>query len=186
MRKESVLKMLCGVAAGVLCGLGSGLSAPARAEMSQWEETRPAFRVQVDASRNRVWVLSLKGVYIYESRTRKLIKRVELPNWVMVKEAFVCGPDLVLAASGTGYVTSNIQPIIWEIDAETLTVREHVLALDADKDKDFGFSALSFGAGGRDLLGVSSPLGIVWRIDLAADTAQMARSPKPIRGSCGA
>ena len=185
MSKQSVLKMFCAVAAAVLVGLGSGLPTLASADMSQWEETRLALRIQVDTRRNRVWVLSLNGVYVYDSRTRKLVKRVVLPDWTVVKEGFVCGPDLVLAASGAALVTSKIMPIIWEIDAESMAVREHNLALDADNDKDFGFTALSPGPGGRELLGVSSPLGIVWRIDLAAGNAQKVQFSKPMRGSFG-
>jgi hypothetical protein len=185
MRKESVLKMARGVAAGVLLGLETGLPALARAEALRWEETLPALRIQVDASRHRVWVLNLDGVYLYDSRTRKLAGRVELPEWVVVNEAFVCVPDLVIAASGAALVTSNILPVIWEIDGASMAVRQHKLTLDADNDKDVGFTALSFGRDGRDLLAVSSHLGSTWRIDLAADSAQKVQFANRIRGTCG-
>src|SRR5471032_2461797 len=115
MRRESVLKMVRYVAIAILLGLDAGLPPLARAEAPTWEETRPVLRIQVDARRNRVWVLSLNGVYIYDSRTRKLVKRIELPDWMVVGEVFICAPDLVLAASGAALVTSNILPIVWEI-----------------------------------------------------------------------
>lgn len=187
MRRKSVLRIVCEVAAGVLLGLDAGSPTMARAENSQWQETRPAFRIQADTRRNRVWVLSLHGVFIYDGPTRKLLKRVDLPNWtvVNVNKMFMCAPDLVLAASGTALVTSNILPIIWEIDAESLAVRQHNLVPDADRDKDFGFAALYFGRGGRELLGASSPPGSVWRIDLAADKAQKVQLSKQVRGDCG-
>lgn len=185
MRRESVLKMICGIAAGVLLGLDAGVSTPALAETSQWKETQPTYRIQEDTRRNRVWVLTSNGVYIYDRPTKRLVKRVELPNWTVVNKAFMCPPDLVLAASGTALVTSNILPIVWEIDAESLAVRQHNLVPDADSGKDFGFAAISFSRGGRDLLGASSPPGSVWRIDLTADKAQKVRLSKQVRGDCG-
>jgi hypothetical protein len=185
MKRESVLKMVCGVAAAVLFGLGTGLPTLARAEKSQWEETRPALRIQADTRRNRVWVLSLHGVFIYDSSTRKLLKRIELPNWTVVRKIFMCPPDLVLSPSGTALVTSNILPILWEIDAESLAVRQHNLVPDVDSDKDFGFTALYFDRGGRELLGASSPPGSVWRIDLSADKVHKVRLSSPVRGDCG-
>jgi len=184
MRKESLLKTVCGIAAGVLCFLVADPPTLARSESPQWKEAQPAIRIQVDARRNRVWVLGLNGVYIYDRPTGKLVKHVELPDWMAVKRTYACAPDLVLAPTGAALVTSNIQPIIWEIDEVSMKVRQHKLTVATESDKDFGFTALTFGRDGRELLGLSSFLGAVWRIDLASNKAQKLPSPKPVRGDC--
>jgi len=184
MRSESVLKTICGITAGVLCFLIADPLTRARSQPPQWKEAQPAIRVQVDKGRNRVWVLGLNGVYIYDKPTGKLVRHVELPNWMAVRRTIACAPDLVLAPTGAALVTSNIQPIIWEIDEVNMAVRQHKLAIATDTDKDFGFTALTFDREGRELLGLSSFLGAVWRIDLATNKAQKLQSPKPVRGDC--
>lgn len=179
-------KLMRGVSiAGMLLATGAGTPAIALAEAPQWKETLPALRMQVDARRNRVWVLNLDAVYLYDIPRRRLIKRIELPDWMVVNETFSCAPDLALAPSGAALVTSNVLPVIWEIDPQTLVARQHRLSLDADNDKDVGFTGLAFGPGGRNLFGVSSLLGSAWRINLAAGKAHKVRLSGPIHGACG-
>lgn len=178
--------MRCGILiVGLLVANCVGAPSMVRAEAPQWEETLPALRIQVDARRNRVWVLNHDAVYLYDIPKRRLIKRIELPNWAFVGEVFSCAPDLALTPSGAALVTSNVLPTIWEIDPQTLVARQHRLSLDADNDKDVGFTGLAFGRGGRDLFGVSSLLGSAWRIDLGAGKAHKVRLSQPIHGACG-
>jgi hypothetical protein len=165
--------------------IGAGAPATTHAETPRWENTLPALRLQVDAQRNRVWALNIDAVYLYDIATRQLIRRVELPRWTMANDIAVCAPDLVLTSAGSALVTSNVMPNIWEIDAQGLTVREHEVALDADTDKDVGFTGLAFGRDGRDLYGVSALHGSAWRIELAAGRARKLRLTEPIRGACG-
>ena len=168
-----------------LFSIGAGAPSLVRAEAPRWEETLPALRVQVDARRNRIWVLNSDAVYLYDIPTRRLIKRIELPDWLFVREVYSCAPDLTLAPSGAALVTSNVLPTIWEVDPQSLAARQHRLSLDADNDKDVGFTGLAFGRGGRDLFGVSSLLGSAWRIDLGARKAHKVRLSEPIHGACG-
>src|SRR5690242_18741411 len=162
-------------------------AAPAvRAEAPGWKETLPALHTRIDARRNRTWALEDDAVYVFDAATARLIKRIELPGWTFVDESFGCPPDLALTPSGAALVTSNIIPTIWEIDPQVFAVRQHRLSLDADNDKDVGFSGLLFSVDGEMLFGVSSFPGSVWTIDLVKDSAHKVPLSKPIRGACGA
>lgn len=171
--------------AGLLVAVITGAPAMARAETPRWKDTLPALRIQVDAQRHRLWVLNFDAVYLYDIPKRRLIKRIELPNWTVANEIAVCAPDLALTPAGAALVTSNVVPTIWVVDPRNLTAREHILQLDADHDKDVGFTGLAFGRSVRDLIGVSSLHGSAWKIDIAAGTAYKVRLSEPIRGSCG-
>lgn len=164
----------------------TGVPAMARAETPRWNDTLPALRIQVDAQRQRVWVLNFDAVYLYDVPKGRLIKRIELPNWTVANEIAVCAPDLALTLAGAALVTSNVVPTIWVVDPQNLTAREHILKLDADNDKDVGFTGLAFGRSVRDLIGVSSLHGSAWKIDIAAGKAYKVRLSEPIRGACGA
>jgi len=157
--------------AWLLSAIAVGTLPMARAEAPRTEETLPALRVQVDASRNLAWVLKRDAVYLYDVPKKTLIKRIELPDWSFAGEPFSRAPDLALAPTGAALVTSNVVPTIWEINPGDLTVRQHRLSLDADNDKDVGFTGLAFGPDGRDLIGTSSTLGSAWRLNLDARTA---------------
>ena len=154
-------------------------------DRTQREESLPALRVQLDPLRNRSWVLNDDSVSVYDATRRRLIQRIELSGWFYVSEVFACPPDLVITPTGAALVTSNIVPTIWEIDPESLVAREHRLALDVDNDKDVGFIGLAYARGGRELFGVSSLLGSLWKIDLITDRAQRVQLPGPNPDTCG-
>ena len=67
-----------------------------------------------------------------------------LPGWLLVDAPYSCPPDLALGPKGEALITSNILPTLWRIDPESLAVTVHPLLLDADTDKDVGFSALAY------------------------------------------
>ncbi|HET9580796.1 MAG TPA: hypothetical protein VFP44_23415 [Usitatibacter sp.] len=139
----------------------------------------------MDARRNRAWILDSDAIYLYDVQTRRLVKRIELPGWLLVDEAYSCAPDLTIGPSGAAFVTSNITPDIWEIDPQDITVRRHALVLDADADKDVGLTGLAFDRESGTLFGVSAMLGTLWNIDLRRDTAYKVRLSRPVRGGCG-
>ncbi|MBI3370998.1 MAG: hypothetical protein HY017_04460 [Betaproteobacteria bacterium] len=169
----------------LVLGANSAPTARARVPTPQWQETLPAPRFQVDDRRNRVWVLNHDAVYVYDIPERILVKRIELPDWTVAGQGYSCAPGLALAPSGAAFVTSNVLPTIWEIDPQSLVVRQHRLALDADNDKDVGFTSLAYTRDGRQLLGVSSSLGSLWRIDLAAGKAYKVREGSTSPVPCG-
>ncbi len=90
-----------------------------------------ALRVQVDAARNRLWVLHGDGVYVYEITTRRRIGRVGM----FVGEPADCAPDLALDPSGAAIVSSNVRAVLWRLDPERFEARRHELARDTDRHK---------------------------------------------------
>ena len=103
----------------------------------------PQARYQVDSVRNRAWSLSPEGVFLVElSKPGKIA--IALPGWVWASEPYGCLPDLAVGPRGEAVITSNVVPTLWRIDPDTLAVSVHRLALDADNDKDVGFSALVY------------------------------------------
>jgi len=93
-----------------------------------------------DAARNRLWVLEADGVYLHEAANKT---RFELPGWIYATEPYACSPDLAVDAQGAAVVTSNIAPVVWRIEPAKLQVTKHELTLDADADKDVGFTGLA-------------------------------------------
>ncbi|TMG71153.1 MAG: hypothetical protein E6H80_12795 [Betaproteobacteria bacterium] len=155
-----------------------------RRALEQRSEGRlEALRVQVDVARNRLWALHRDGVYVYEITTRRLVGRVVLPEWIIVGEPFNCAPDLALDPSGAAVVSSNARTVLWRLDPERFEVRRGELALDADRDKNVGFTGLAFADG--LLFGVDGIHGSLWKIDLAAAKAENIALSSPLRGACG-
>jgi hypothetical protein len=127
-----------------------------------------AIRARVDAARERLWVLTLDHVDVYDTASRRPLGRVELPSGSMAD--FVCPPDLVLNDAGVAFVSNNVQPILLEIDITARRIREHHLATISPKQWEVGFGRLAFGPDGT-LFAVSAAGRTVWRIDVAAGVA---------------
>lgn len=148
-------------------------------------EVRPegqALRVQFDAERNRLWMLRDDGVYLYDLATRRQIGPIALPEWIVLSEPFNCAPALALDASGAAIVSSNVRAMLWRIDPERFEVSRQELALDTDRDKDVGFTGLTFVDG--LLFGIDAMHGSLWKIDLAAAKAEKLALSSPVRGAC--
>lgn len=139
--------------------------------------TFQVLRIREDPERNRLWLLDYEAVSIYDNTSGRLLQRIALPGWVAAGKQYSCPPDLVLDRSGTAFVSSNVLPVIWRIEGERFEVARLELALDADQDKDFGFSSLAFAPDGT--LVARSGLGSVWRIDLRASSAARISSSSP-------
>ena len=154
------------------CGIGAGPSQ--RTEISP----APEARYQVDRARNRIWVLTEDGVVLYDVKTPKKIA-IALPDWVLVGKAYGCLPDVALGPRGEAVITSNVVPTLWRVDPETLAVTVHPLALDADTDKDVGFSGLAYSAEHGAFFAVSAAHGTLWRIDRLFTRARKGRSSGP-------
>jgi hypothetical protein len=138
----------------------------------------------MDPLRNRMWILTPDGVFVYDVRTPKTIVEVALPSWQSVDDAYSCLPDLALGPRGEAVVTSNIVPTLWKIDPDSLAVSVHELALDADKDKDVGFSGLAYSVQHGAFFAVSGMHGSLWRIDPLLSKGQKISLPAPVREAC--
>jgi hypothetical protein len=151
----------------VIAALGGcdSRAAPMQAavEVSPRTDLRPE-RQQVDLVRNRVWVLTETGVVLYQNARRERVV-IALPEWFSAGAPYGCPPALTLGPKGEAIVTSDVIPTLWRIDPETLQVSVHRLELDADTDKDVGFSELAYSSRHGKYFAVSSQHGSVWSVD---------------------
>lgn len=162
----------------------AGNRLPSRSDLIVWGEVSSGFQFQVDEKRSRVWVVKRDAVYVYDVGSKNLIRRISLPGWVIVAPPHNCGPGLALLPSGEVLVTTDTLPIIWKIQPETFAVRRYDLFLDADNDKEVGFSALAYRAEGPQLVGFSGQLGSFWQIDLRSRRAHKLHTALPVYGAC--
>lgn len=168
------------LAAAVLAGCdGDSLGAGASAQENELQ----VLRIREDPERNRLWLLGRDGVSLYDNRSGKLLQRVALPGWFYAGTQFGCPPDLALDPSGAVFVTSNVLPVLWRVDPVQLEVTLLEVVLDADQDKDVGFTGLAFAADGT-VLAANAIHGTLWQIDLRTASARKVGSYVPVRGMC--
>ncbi|MDB5901655.1 MAG: hypothetical protein JWM26_533 [Betaproteobacteria bacterium] len=143
---------------------------------------RHVLRMRADEARHRLWVLTVERVYVYDTEALTLIRRIKLPDWSMVDVDFMCPPDIVLDRRGTAFVSSNVEPRLFQIGPDFET-SEHQLRLISGKQLEIGFGSLVFEPDGS-LFGMSAVAGLVFRIDLAGANATEVVSPRPRTGGC--
>lgn len=130
----------------------------------------------------RAWVLDGDGVFLEQAgRPRRAIR---LADWHWIREPYACAPDIAIGPRGQIVVTSNVVPTLWEIDSRSLAVSVHHLELDADNDKDFGFSGLVYSEPDGAYFAVSDLGGSVWQIDALLRHAHKIPLSEPVRGAC--
>jgi len=138
--------------------------------------------VRADPARNRLWVLDLEVISVYDNTNGRRLRRIVLPEWMVLPKKYSCLPDLALDSSGTAYVSSNVLPVLWRIDPHGYEVARIELVLDTDNDKDVGFTGLSF-AGDGTLLAAGAMAAALWQIDTSAASAmKIASYPSVARG----
>src|SRR5262245_12460188 len=142
---------------------------------------RGVLRVKVDGARSRLWVLGMDDVRVYDIVTNQQLRRIALPNWDVAR--FICDPDLVLDASGSAIISSNVRSKLWRIDADDFELKEREIRLDGRDQWDIGFGALMLAADGN-LLALSSTGGWLWKIDLDAGTARLWNWGVPLLNVC--
>jgi hypothetical protein len=130
----------------------------------------PMLRYQIDSASNRAWWLTREGAFVNSASQPKAVA-IALPEWLWVGAAHGCPPDLALGPKGEAVITSNVVPILWKIDPETLGVTVHRLVLDSDTDKDVGFSGLVYSAEHAAFFASSDIYGSLWKIDPLLKTA---------------
>src|SRR5689334_11548879 len=99
------------MAAAMLAGCGIAASQAAAAA------SEDVLRTRSDPARGRIWVLGVEDLRVYDAATRKLVRRIALPGWSVAR--YECQPDLVLDASGSATVSSNVVPFLWRVDARS-------------------------------------------------------------------
>ena len=189
MWNENVGKARAVLLAALICSIGGCDSNAAPPQVPQTasdgpQSLTPNMRYQADPARNRVWFLTRGGVFLYDVTTSQKIV-VPLPDWLWVDMPWSCLPDLALGPKGEAVVTSNILPTLWRIDPETLAVSLHELVLDADTNKDVGFSGLAYSSQHEAYFAVSDVHGTLWRIDPLLRRGQKIPLSAPIPKACG-
>lgn len=139
-------------------------------------------RYREQPERARAWVINAKGLFL--ERAGKPTRAVTLPDWQWASEPYACAPDIAIGPRGEAVVTSNVLPVLWKIDPETLAVSMHRLELDADTDKDIGFSGLVYSERNGAYFAVSGLHGSLWRIDPLLRRAQKIAAGERVRGAC--
>lgn len=122
-----------------------------------------------------VWRLTREGATLHVGGVQR--KAVELPGWLWADEPYSCPPSVATGPKGEALVTSNVVPTLWKIDPATRAVTVHSLELDADQEKDVGFTGLVFSPQHGAFFALSDTYGSLWRID-----AQLTRATKVASG----
>ena len=141
---------------------------------SQQTSDRDILRTREDVLHNRLWVLTLDEVRVYNTAPtgKKLIRKIALPNWSVVGFRNVCMPDMALDRAGSAVISSNGQARLLRIDADRLELKDFAISFNEKEGRDIGFGALAF-AGDGTLLARTTPGGILWKIDIAKANATM-------------
>jgi hypothetical protein len=185
--------MLLAVSAMAGCGNGKDpaeLSTAARPALvdpvalkTYGVDPREAIRVRLDTPRARLWVLGLDAVRVYDTVTKKSIRQVELPGWSVFDAD--CMPDLVVDASGSAFVSSNVVPQLWRIDGDSFEVGAREITLRGREKWDTGFAALAFTKDGA-LYALTSTANSLWNIDFTRASAEMIDAYGPGTSRCSA
>lgn len=138
-------------------------------------------RVKLDSVRDRTWVLGLNEVNVYDGQSGQLIRRIALPAWSVAD--FICEPDIAFDPSGTAYISHNLEPKLWRIDAHTFELKQLTIRLVNREHLDIGFGRLAFAPGGA-LFGVGSTGGSLWQIDLRNARAHEVKVDAPVLDEC--
>ena len=134
-----------------------------------------ALRVRVDTARNRLWVLGLDDVYVYDIASKHLIRRIALPEWYIAVADLICNPDMALDRSGAAFISDNLQPTLWEIDPESFQLKKHVIRLVKRENWDIGFGGLAFASDGT-LFGLTASGASLWQLDLGSASAHQVEA----------
>ena len=134
------------------------------------------------AAAGQTWVLGVDGVHLQQPGKARVA--IKLPEWHWAHEPYACPPAIAIGPRDEALVTSNVLPVLWRIDPQTLAVTVHSLQLDADSDKDVGFSGLVYSARDNAYFAVSELHGTLWRIDPLLRRGQKIALSEPVRGAC--
>ena len=128
------------------------------------------------------WLIEAGSLYL--EQPGKPRRAITLPGWHWAGESYACAPAVATGPRGEVVVTSNVLPVLWKIDPNTLAVSVHRLQLDADTDKDIGFSGLVYSERNGAWFAVSELTRTLWRIDPLLRRAQKVGLSEPLHGAC--
>lgn len=141
-------------------------------------------RSQIDAERGRVWIVSRRGVALYDAAAQGELRYVSLPDLIYAGEPQGCLPGIALSPAGETVISSDVMPVLWRIDPKTFAVTRHELQLDADNNKDVGFTEIRYSTERGEYVALSGIHGTVWRIDRELRYARKTARQLPRDGNC--
>ncbi len=146
---------------------------------AQGASERDVLRIREDLVRNRLWVLTLDEVRVYNTAStgKRLIRKIALPNWSVVGFRNVCMPDMALDRAGSAVISSNGQARLLRIDADRFELKDYAIRFRERAGLDIGFGGLKFAADGT-LFARTTPGGLLWKIDIAKASATMTEVDK--------
>ena len=148
------------------------------------DQAEPTLRVvRTDAARNRLWVLEREALTLYDNTNGRQLRRMVLPEWVLLGARYSCPPDMALDSSGAVFVSSNVLPVLWRVGPQRFEITRIELALDADADKDVGFTGLSL-AGDGTFLAAGTTFGSLWHLDPRTASARKIASYPALASVC--
>jgi hypothetical protein len=171
MTSVKLMKWLM-VAAVLLAAAGCGNEVN-RAVSAEVRVEQGALRARADAKRDRLWVLGLDDLRVYDSAGKRLIRKIELPGWSVAR--FICNPDLALDRAGGAVISSNVQSRFWRVNGDTFEVKEEVILLREREGWDMGFGALAFAPDGS-LLALAANAGSLWKINGSGSHASLVET----------
>ena len=181
-RNMKALPVLLAISVLAGCDRAPASPKPAQAVLQHRSHLdQRTLRVRIDAMRNRAWVLAADHVDVYDRQNWGLIRRIELPAWVVAD--FVCAPDVAFDPSGIAFVSHNLEAKLWQIDPDTFELKHHVIRLVNRDHLDIGFGGLVF-APDCTLFGAASTGGSLWRIDVAGASAYEVNVDAPGMDEC--
>jgi hypothetical protein len=124
--------------------------------------------------RVHTWQLTDEGIVQHKPGAREPV-RISLPGWLWVGEPYGCGPALAMGPSGEAVVTSDVVPVLWRVDPETLSVSAH--ALELSPDREIGFSTLTYSIEHAAFIATSGTDGSRWKIDVPLKKAERIGEP---------
>ena len=172
----------CGNDENTSQGLSAGRADGANLRQdSQGTSERNVVRIREDLLRNRLWVLTLDEVRVYNTATtgKRLIRKIALPNWSVVRFRNVCMPDMALDRAGSAFISSNGQGRLLRIDGDRLDLKDYAISFHGREGLDIGFGALTFAADGT-LFARTTPGGLLWEIDINKARAVMSNFNKEL------
>lgn len=149
----------------------------------------PKVRVQLDAARNRVWLLTAEGLAVYEPEVPGRVLQVPLLGWQISGRPAGCVPEFALGPKGEAVIASDSVPVLLRVDPGTLATARYPLRLDdgSATDRDTGVAALRYDAARGVFLAVSRRDGTLWRIDRELRKAtRIGQRVVTARNDCGA
>ena len=95
-----------------------------------------------------------------------------LPDWQWAGEPYACAPDIAIGPRGEIVVTSNVLPVLWRIDPDTLAVSCTASSSTPISTRTSASPDLSYSERNGAYFAVSGLHGSLWRIDPLLRRAQ--------------